>query len=201
MIFDSQTKHGAVSFRRAAWSAGARAGPTQCSRMPRARRSRRAPGPLRRPERRRTACPRCPQRARGESVRDSAPGGLASAARLRHCVEVSRCRGDLPRRDPLRAACARPGPPTRCHHPLEGSPALAFSKQPSYLKRQKEQQRVARANQKREERRARKNSKGAGGEQQDGLDPSLDGVDGIEGMDTGVDSDAEPTEAREPAAE
>jgi hypothetical protein len=39
---------------------------------------------------------------------------------------------------------------------------LATNKRPSYLKRQKEQQRVARAAEKREARRARKHSKSAG---------------------------------------
>jgi len=55
---------------------------------------------------------------------------------------------------------------------------LAFSKQPSYLKRQKEQQRLARANEKREARRARKHAKGSQAEQQEALDMTPDAPEG-----------------------
>ena len=62
--------------------------------------------------------------------------------------------------------------------PQRREPPLAFSKQPSYLKRQKEQQRLARAAEKREARRARKHSKESQGDQQESLDGTLDGPDG-----------------------
>jgi len=113
-------------------------------------------------------------------------------------VPVGHC-GGCPRRVGASFRCgpAACGAHESCDHAHEGSNPLAFSKQPSYLKRQKEQQRVARANQKREERRARKNSKGAGGEQQESLDPALDGVE-VEGEGVLSGND---TETQEPAAE
>lgn len=53
----------------------------------------------------------------------------------------------------LRPPCPPTGRPQRKEHPL------ALARNPSYLKRQKEQQRLARAAQKREARLARKHSK------------------------------------------
>jgi hypothetical protein len=51
---------------------------------------------------------------------------------------------------------------------------MAGNKRPSFLKRQKEQQRLARAAEKREARRARKHSKGMGIVDPEALEP-LDG--------------------------
>ena len=53
---------------------------------------------------------------------------------------------------------------------------MAVSKRPSYLKRQKEQQRLARAAQKREARRARKHSKGTEIEDPDTQDQPVEEV-------------------------
>jgi hypothetical protein len=59
---------------------------------------------------------------------------------------------------------------------------MAASKRPSFLKRQKEQQRLARANEKREARRAKKHAKTGGAEAQaeaedrEGLDSPLEGM-------------------------
>ena len=77
------------------------------------------------------------------------------------------------------------GPPER------REPHLAFSKRPSYLKRQKEQQRLARATEKREARRARKHSK----ESQPG-DPEGEAMDDL-GMGPEGEPGAEPTEGEE----
>jgi hypothetical protein len=54
--------------------------------------------------------------------------------------------------------------------------AVAAAKRPSYLKRQKEQQRLARAAEKREARRNRKHSKGAQLEDPEAPDQARDGV-------------------------
>ena len=52
---------------------------------------------------------------------------------------------------------------------------MAIGKRPSYLKRQKEQQRLSRAAAKREERRARKHSTGTEVEDHDTQDQPLEG--------------------------
>ena len=63
------------------------------------------------------------------------------------------------------------------------------------MKRQKEQQRLARATEKREARRARKHSKESQGDQQEPLDATLDGPEGEIG---GAESQAEaPAPAEE----
>jgi hypothetical protein len=53
-------------------------------------------------------------------------------------------------------------------------PYVAVTKRPTYLKRQKEQQRLARAAEKREARRARKHSTGTEVEDPDTQDPTLE---------------------------
>jgi hypothetical protein len=58
---------------------------------------------------------------------------------------------------------------------------MAGNKRPSYLKRQKEQQRMARAAEKREERRQRKAPKGEG--ELDGNKDDLDGLAGPEDLE------------------
>ena len=50
---------------------------------------------------------------------------------------------------------------------------MAVTKRPTYLKRQKEQQRLARAAEKREARRARKHSKGTEIEDPESQDPAV----------------------------
>jgi hypothetical protein len=75
---------------------------------------------------------------------------------------------------------------------------LAFARNPSYLKRQKEQQRAAKAAQKREARLARKHSKtSTAPEEMEPLDGPLTGMDG-EGDDAGLD-DAAPDDGTEEA--
>lgn len=64
---------------------------------------------------------------------------------------------------------------------------MAFGRNPSFLKRQKEQQRVARAARKREERLARKHAKG--NTPGDGIEP-LESVDG--GLDAGSGEERDP---------
>jgi hypothetical protein len=94
---------------------------------------------------------------------------------------------------PVHPGRARPGPwhvprirpsvPERS--PERREQPLAVSKRPSYLKRQKEQQRLARAAEKRDARRARKNAKGLQGEPQEPLDAALDGPEGeVEGAES-----------------
>jgi hypothetical protein len=64
---------------------------------------------------------------------------------------------------------------------------MAGSKRPSFLKRQKEQARLARATEKREARRAKKHAKANGLDQPEGaendmeLDSMVEGEGGIEG--------------------
>lgn len=70
----------------------------------------------------------------------------------------------FPSPGPLRPRLGR-AIPNHEEHPL------AISKRPSYLKRQKEQQRIARANEKREARRARKHSTETQVEDPEALDP------------------------------
>jgi hypothetical protein len=55
---------------------------------------------------------------------------------------------------------------------------VAASKRPSFLKRQKEQARLARATEKREARRARKHSKSNAAENQEGDMPESDILEG-----------------------
>jgi hypothetical protein len=57
---------------------------------------------------------------------------------------------------------------------------VAVTKRPSYLKRQKEQQRLARAAEKREARRARKHSTGTEIEDPDTQDQPVEGPGGSE---------------------
>jgi hypothetical protein len=64
---------------------------------------------------------------------------------------------------------------------------MAGSKRPSFLKRQKEQARLARATEKREARRARKHAKANGLESADAQDGDLD-------MDSVAEGEEPPTE-------
>jgi len=57
---------------------------------------------------------------------------------------------------------------------------MAPTKRPSYLKRQKEQQRLARAAEKREARRARKHSKETDVEEPESQDVPMDSIGGGE---------------------
>ena len=82
------------------------------------------------------------------------------------------------RRDPPRGERARE------------EPHMAGSKRPSFLKRQKEQARLARATEKREARRARKHAKANGLDQPDAGDNDLE----LEPM---IEGDEPPTEAEE----
>lgn len=89
-----------------------------------------------------------------------------------------------------RHAKASRSPPPRSESPL------AFSKRPSYLKRQKEQQRLARAAEKRDARRARKNAKDLpvhDGEATDDPGMPMGSEAGTE--DTGAEADAEESAA------
>jgi len=58
---------------------------------------------------------------------------------------------------------------------------MAGSKRPSFLKRQKEQARLARATEKREARRARKHAKTNGLDQPEGMEGDLDLEPMVEG--------------------
>jgi len=102
-----------------------------------------------------------------------------------------------PLRGRFRAVLASRPPSGRAHtSPARREQPLAVSKRPSYLKRQKEQQRLARAAEKRDARRARKHSKESQGDQIESLESLMgEGVDG-----DGVGSESED-EARGPAAE
>lgn len=59
---------------------------------------------------------------------------------------------------------------------------MAATKRPSYLKRQKEQQRLARAAEKREARRARKHSTGTEVEEPDTQDQPVEGLENGEAV-------------------
>jgi hypothetical protein len=68
---------------------------------------------------------------------------------------------------------------------------MPASKRPSYLKRQKEQQRMARATEKREERRRRRETKRLGPESPEENDVFTDSTEGIEPTDDDAgDADA-----------
>jgi hypothetical protein len=68
---------------------------------------------------------------------------------------------------------------------------MPASKRPSYLKRQKEQQRMARATEKREERRRRRETKRLAPESPEENDAFADSADGIEPTDDDAsDADA-----------
>ena len=67
---------------------------------------------------------------------------------------------------------------------------MAGSKRPSFLKRQKEQARLARATEKREARRARKHAKANGLDQGEGTDADLE-------MEPMIEGEEPPTEAEE----
>ena len=70
---------------------------------------------------------------------------------------------------------------------------MAASKRPSFLKRQKEQARLARATEKREARRARKHSKSNAAENQEGDLPESDILDiQDELMSGGEETDKDP---------
>jgi hypothetical protein len=64
---------------------------------------------------------------------------------------------------------------------------MAASKRPSFLKRQKEQQRAARALEKREAKRARKQAKLTGVPDQEGPEPLDQETDASEGTEEGGD--------------
>jgi hypothetical protein len=66
---------------------------------------------------------------------------------------------------------------------------MAASKRPSFLKRQKEQQRAARALEKREAKRARKQAKLTGGPDVEGPEPLDQETDESEGTGVGADSE------------
>jgi hypothetical protein len=85
--------------------------------------------------------------------------------------------------------------------PVRSESQLAFSKRPSYLKRQKEQQRLARAAEKRDARRARKNAKDlpvndGEGEPADDLAMGAEGDQGSDTADAEGDSGAEESAAK-----
>ena len=67
---------------------------------------------------------------------------------------------------------------------------MAGSKRPSFLKRQKEQARLARATEKREARRARKHAKANGLDQAEGTDADME-------MEPLIEGEEPPTEAEE----
>jgi hypothetical protein len=74
---------------------------------------------------------------------------------------------------------------------------MPASKRPSYLKRQKEQQRMARATEKREERRRRRETKRLTGDSTEENDVFADSPEGIEPIDDDA-SDADASDADPP---
>ncbi len=69
---------------------------------------------------------------------------------------------------------------------------MAGSKRPSFLKRQKEQARLARATEKREMRRARKHAKANGLDQPEGADSDMELESMVEGEIEGEEPPTEP---------
>ena len=70
---------------------------------------------------------------------------------------------------------------------------MAASKRPSFLKRQKEQQRAARALEKREAKRARKQAKLTEIPDAEGLEPLDQDMDAVEGTGNGEDTGGSTT--------